>query len=223
MSGIDGHEAVQALQGELEERLQVLERYSVEQELAEEGAGELHALLRIALKNEVEASEIAAVWMPTTPELFVKLGLARQVGDEARHYRLLADYLRRNGDDLSGFDPLAAGYSPLFEALRGLETTVERLAAGQFTREAIAVQRNAMFIEWLERAGHAEVAALYRDEIQPDEGHHHELGVRGLERLLTDETAVARARKAMELTLSIADEMRKAASSRTGARAIPGC
>ena len=34
--------------------------------------------LKVALKNELEASELAALWMPTTPELDIKLGLARQ-------------------------------------------------------------------------------------------------------------------------------------------------
>ena len=47
-------------------------------------------LLRIALKNEPEAWELAAHWMPLTPELEVKLGLVRQVGGEAKHYDLLA-------------------------------------------------------------------------------------------------------------------------------------
>ncbi len=161
--------------------------------------------------------------MPTTPELPIKLGFARQAGDEAKHYRLLADYLERSGTPLDGFDPLAGGYSPLFRALQGLETTVERLSAGQFTREAIALRRNEMFIAYLERHGHDAVARLYRETIQPDEEHHHKLGLRGLERLVTGEPDLARAREAMELTLSIADEMKQAARRRTGARALPGC
>src|SRR3972149_9758632 len=50
-------------------------------------------LLKVALKNEIEASEAAARWMVTAPELDVKLALARQVGDEAKHYRLGAERL----------------------------------------------------------------------------------------------------------------------------------
>lgn len=216
-----GRQAVATLQAELEQRLAVLEAYPVERELEQEG--NLSTLLKIALKNEVEASEIAACWMPHTSELAVKLGFARQVGDEARHYRLIAEYLTAQGESLEDFDPLVAGHSPLFGALYKLESTVERLSAGQFTREAIAVRRNAMFIDYLERHGHDEVAALYREHIQPDETHHHQLGVRGLERLIATPADLARARAAMELTLSIADEMKKAAGERVGVKTLPGC
>ncbi len=221
MTGFDARGAVKALKRELEERLDVLEAYPIEEELAEEG--DLAALLKLALKNEVEASEIAAVWMPTTPETDIKLGFARQVGDEARHYRLIADYLDAQGVPLDDFDPLAQGYSPLFQALARLDTTIERLSAGQFTREAIAIRRNDMFIGYLERHRHHDVAHIYKESIQPDETHHHHLGVAGLERLLTGEADLERARAAMELTLSIADEMKKAAGERTGAKTLPGC
>ena len=213
--------AVNELRSELETRLKSLESYSVEEEIREEG--DLPALLKIALKNEVEASEIAAYWMPTTPELDIKLGFARQVGDEARHYRLIAEQLGEMGISLEGFDPMAAGYSQLFKALQGLQTTVERLSAGQFTREAIAVQRNELFIRYLEHHGHTALVRLYRDEIQPDETHHHQLGISGLCKLVTTPEAQEQARKAMNLTLSIADEMKKAAEKNLGLKTLPGC
>ena len=62
-------------------------------------------LLRVALKNEFEASELAAIWMASTSELDVKLALARQVGDEARHYRLIAQRLMSLGVDANSIDP----------------------------------------------------------------------------------------------------------------------
>ena len=75
-------------------------------------------LLRVALKNELEASEVAAIWMNTTSELDVKLAFARQVGDEAKHYRLISERLEQMGFDASNIDPREGGYSPLFEYLR---------------------------------------------------------------------------------------------------------
>src|SRR5262245_2867763 len=71
--------------------------------------------LKIALKNELEASEIAALWIPTTPEIEIKLALARQVGDEAKHYRLIEERLEQMGVDLRGFNPGADGYGPMFQ------------------------------------------------------------------------------------------------------------
>src|SRR5690349_20077743 len=67
------------------------------------------ALLRLALKNELEASEIAVLWMPAETDVEVKLALARQCGDEAKNYRLIQDRLAALGADLAGWSPLQDG------------------------------------------------------------------------------------------------------------------
>ena len=166
-------------------------------------------LLKVALKNEIEATEIAARWLVTSDDVAVKLALARQVGDEAKHYRLIADRLRQLGVDAGALDPLAGGYGPLFKYLDTLTTTVERIAAGQFTREAIAVVKNRQFIEFCERVGDKATAALYRDTIEPDERYHHDLGRHLLLRLAT--------------TLALAEELQKKALATAGIHHAPGC
>jgi 1,2-phenylacetyl-CoA epoxidase catalytic subunit len=180
-------------------------------------------LLKVALKNEIEATEIAARWLVTTADVEVKLALARQVGDEARHYRLIADRLKALGVDTGALDPLAGGYGPLFKYLDGLPTTVERVAAGQFTREAIAVVKNRQFIEFCERVGDKDTAALYRDTIEPDERYHHELGRRLLLRLAVSAEAQAAATAAARRTLELADELQKKALATAGIHHAPGC
>jgi len=95
--------------------------------------------------------------------------VARQAADEAKHYELIATRLAQLGFDADTFDPLAGGFGPLTAYLETLTTSVERVAAGQFTREAIAIVKNRQFIEFCERAGDATTATLYRDIIQPDE------------------------------------------------------
>jgi uncharacterized ferritin-like protein (DUF455 family) len=180
-------------------------------------------LLKVALKNEIEATEIAARWLVTTEEMDVKLALARQVGDEAKHYRLIVDRLRGLGFDASAFNPLAKGWGPLFQYLDSLPTTVERVAAGQFTREAIAVVKNRQFIQFCERAGDRDTAALYRDIIEPDERYHHELGRKLLLRLAATPDAQAAARRAARRTLELADELQRAALATAGIHHAPGC
>jgi len=180
-------------------------------------------LLKVALKNEIEATEIAARWLVTTDDVAVKLAFARQVGDEAKHYRMIADRLRALGFDPAGFDPLAKGYGPLFTYLTTLETTVERVAAGQFTREAIAVVKNRQFIEFCEHAGDRETATMYRDVIEPDERYHHELGRSLLLRLATTPEAQAAATAAARRTLALAEELQQAALSTAGIHHAPGC
>jgi hypothetical protein len=203
----------------------LLARLAPDAALEPEVDGDLNVvnLLTVALKNEVEATEIAARWLVTTDDLDVKLALARQVGDEARHYRLIADRLRQLGVDAGRIDPLVKGWGPLFRYLDSLETTVARVAAGQFTREAIAVVKNRQFIEFCERAGDAETARLYRDVIEPDERFHHDLGRRLLLRLASTPAAQASARAASRRTLELAEELQRVALTTAGIHHAPGC
>ena len=155
--------------------------------------------------------------------MYVKLAFARQVGDEAKHYRMIADRLRALGFDAGAFDPLAKGYGPLFEYLTTLTTTVARVAAGQFTREAIAVVKNRQFIEFCEHAGDRETATMYRDVIEPDERYHHELGRTLLLRLATTPEAQAAATAAARRTLDLAEELQRVALTTAGIHHAPGC
>lgn len=70
--------------------------------------------------RKINVSELAAAWMPTTRELDVKLAFARQAGDEAGHFQLVADRLTALGFDVASF---AQTDNPLFAYLRGLTTT----------------------------------------------------------------------------------------------------
>jgi hypothetical protein len=204
---------------------ELLHRLAPEATLKPEVEGDLTVvnLLKVALKNEIEATETAARWLVTTGEIDVKLALARQVGDEAKHYRLIAERLGELGFDARGFDPLAKGYGPLFQYLDTLTTTVERVAAGQFTREAIAIVKNRQFIEFCEAAGDAGTARLYRETIEPDERHHHDLGRRLLLRYAATPEAQEAARRAAARTLEVAEELQAAALKSAGIHHAPGC
>ena len=180
-------------------------------------------LLKLALKNEIEASEIAATWMARSPELDVKLALARQAGDEAKHYRLIEERLAALDVPLGSVNPLAEGYTPLFQYLAGLESTVERVAAGQFTRESIALIRNQAFIDYCSSQGDEETAGLYREVIQPDEEHHHELGRKLLLRYADTPERQEAARRAAAGTLRLAEEIQETARLRRGISRAPGC
>ena len=222
MSLVTAEEFVARLETDNE---RLLSRLAPDDTLRPEVEGDLTVvnLLKVALKNEIEATEIAARWLVTTQDVGVKLAFARQVGDEAKHYRMIADRLRGLGVDTAGFDPLAKGYGPLFNYLMTLTTVVSRVAAGQFTREAIAVVKNRQFIEFCEHAGDRETAALYRDVIEPDERYHHELGRSLLLRLATTPETQAAAAAAARRTLELADELQRAALTTAGMHHAPGC
>ncbi|MFQ5521054.1 MAG: ferritin-like domain-containing protein [Candidatus Methylomirabilia bacterium] len=211
---------------ELDARNQdLLRRLEPDDTLKPEVEGDLNIvnLLKVALKNEIEASEIAAHWMGSTEEVDVKLAFARQVGDEAKHYRLIVEHLRELGFDAKTFNPLAKGYGPLFDYLKTLTGTVERAAAGQFTREAVAIVKNRQFIDFCERAGAQSTAALYRDVIEPDERYHHELGRSILLRYASTAQAQDAARRAVARTLELAEELQASALKTAGIHHAPGC
>src|SRR2546430_9092992 len=184
----------------------LLRQLAPDETLKPEVEGDLNVLnlLKVALRNEIEATEIAARWQVTTDDLDVKMAFARQAGDEAKHYRMIVDRLRELGFDAAGFNPVAKGYGPLFQYLDRLKTTVERVAAGQFTREAIAVVKNRQFIEFCDRAGDTVTATLYRDVIEPDEHFHHLLARSLLLRFATTPDDQMATRRAASWTMSLA-------------------
>ncbi len=204
---------------------EILDRLAPAETLMAESAGDLRLdlLLKIALKNELEATELAARWLVSSDDIEVKLALARQAGDEAKHYRLIAEHLQALGVELTDFDPLAQGYGPLFNYLDTLTDPVERIAAGPFTREAIAVVKNQQFIDWCVAGGHQSTATLYRDIIQPDEAYHHQLGRGLLLRLATTPEAQERASQAATRTLELAEELQHLALAKAGVHHAPGC
>lgn len=192
-------------------------------ELKSADRAEVVRRLKVALKNEIEASELAALWMPTTPEIDVKLAFARQAGDEAKHYRLIETHLEEIGIDLAGFNPLDGGYGPMFQMLSGLPTTVERVAGAQFTRESLALKKNEQFIEFCEAAGDHATAELYRQKIQPDESWHVQLGRTVLERYASTADLQAKARKASESVLDLAVKIQNRQLRELKISHAPGC
>lgn len=218
---MDSLEFVARLDEEIGATLARLGRMSAAGEATE--ALTVDRLLRLALKNELEATELAAIWLATTSELDVKLALARQCGDEAKHYRLIVERLSEMGVDASSFDPRGSGYSPLFEFLRTLQSTPARVAAGQFTREGLALVRNQAFIEFCEARGDRATAELYRNIIQPDEQHHHELGRRLLARYAISAADQQVAHDAARRTLELAEEIQEMARMKAGISHAPGC
>ncbi len=179
------------------------------------------AMLQIALVNEINVSELAARWMPTTAEIDVKIAFARQAGDEAGHFQLVSDRLTALGFDVSSFTPPAE--NALFRYLASLSTTVERIAAGLFTLESLALAVNENFIAFCETQGDVETVRIYREYIQPDERAHQQLGERLLAKYATTPDQQAAARAAVIRVLELAAAGRAKAAETLGAACFPGC
>ena len=187
---------------------------------ADNTPGDATQLLQIALANEINVSELAAAWMPSTREVDVKLAFARQAGDEAGHFQLVADRLTALGFDVATFTQTD---TPLFQYLRSLTTTVERVAAGLFTLESIAYGVNENFIAFCQRRGDAETARIYREYIQPDEHAHQQLGQRLLAKYATTPELQLVAHDTVARLLEISTAARAKAAERLGTACFPGC
>lgn len=217
---MEAPEFVQKLVDEMEDLFSRLGEDEI-LEAESDGEVEVSTLLKLALRSEMEAAELAGSWMPQTHEVDGKMLFALQCGDEMKHYRMIAERLRELGHDVEDFDPAAGGYSPLYHYLRGLRTTLERAAAGPFTCEAIARARNRQFIDFCRSVGDEETARLYEDVIQPEEIHHHEEGRRFLERHATTPEAQEAVAAAVRTTLAIADELKTLAEKSSGLETLP--
>jgi hypothetical protein len=213
---------VQDLENHVTQKLSTLDLLK-EPAIGQVDRAEIVRRLKMALKNELEASEIAAIWIPTTPEIPVKLALARQAGDEAKHYRFIEEHLEKMGVDLSGFNPTEGGYGPMFQLLSGFNTTVERIGAAQFTRESLALKKNEQFIEFCEAAGDQATANLYREQIQPDEQWHVHLGRTVLEKYAVTPELQQQARKAVEAVLDLAVKIQNKQLKEMNVSHAPGC
>jgi 1,2-phenylacetyl-CoA epoxidase catalytic subunit len=192
---------VEALEQEL---LRGLARLGEQARAAVTDAVPITDLMASALREEIETAEIAALWLTDEPDLDLRLGLARQVGDEARHFEMLGDRLRELGIDPHA-DPRTRAHGSVFRYLRGLQTPAERLAAG-LAREAVARLRNALLAQVSTARGDAATARLCLDGVGTDEVSHLDFFRRELPRYaLTAEDQDA-ARRAMARTLQLAEE-----------------
>ncbi len=179
------------------------------------------ALLAIALANEISVSDLAAVWIPTTTEIDVKIAFARQAGDEANHFNLVAERLTAQGIDVSSW--VQPPDNPLFAYMKQLPTTVERIAAGLFTLESIAYHVNETFMALCELRGDHETVRIYREYIQPDEQAHQLLGQKLLAKYAVTPEQQALARDTVGKLLEIASAARAQAAVRLGTSCFPGC
>jgi hypothetical protein len=189
--------------------------------LVDGAPGDAKRMLQVALANEISVSELAAAWMPSTPEVDCKIAFARQAGDEAGHFQLVAERLEALGFDIAGFRP--PGDNPLFEYLRSLSTTVERIAAGLFTLESIAYGVNENFMAFCRARGDAETVRIYREYIQPDEQRHQQLGRQLLVKYAGEPARQDDAKRAVARVLEIAAAARALAAGKMGTACFPGC
>lgn len=166
-------------------------------------------VLKLEMRAIVEAIEVAALWLPDSEELKMKIALAGRAGDCAQQFRLVGERLAALGVSLATFDPRHGGYSKLFAFFRSLQTTEERAAAGFLTLGGLNRARFAALAKWCQERGDLETAALYRDRLAEDEQRHLDEGRALLVAVAEGEESQARARRATYRTVELVGELQE--------------
>ena len=88
----------------------------------------------------VNAAHFIGAWLADTPETEVFCALARQVHDEARHYKIVMSQLEALGESLDGWEPEPEWVAWIQEFYPAGDDTLERVAAHNITGELGAAQ-----------------------------------------------------------------------------------
>jgi hypothetical protein len=176
---------------------------ALEAALGQDGV-EVPDALRMALKATIELAEVAALWVTDCDDLEMKLSLAEQCGDSARHCRRLSARLAALG--VPDYDPRNGGYSKLFAFLRSLQTAEERSSAGYVTGKALSIARLTALGTFCDSKGDGESAQILSVDIVGEERRYYDEGKRMLIGVAGTEESQARARRAAFRTLELANE-----------------
>lgn len=178
------------------------------------------ALLQTALKNEWETALLTSNWVIDEKDVDLRIEFSRLAGDEAKHFQMIEKRLKELGHEKNAAD--LDERTPLYHFLMKQKSTFDRVVSGPYTREALAVTRNVVFLEHCKSVDDFETIAVY-DEIQNDEGFHHRIGRKYLAELIHSEEDFNRAKAKVEETLQVVDDIQEMIVMNKGICRIPGC
>jgi len=202
---VDAAKYVSELEGKHQESFrQLVASYTAS--LTKENLGVVD-LLKLEMRSVVEAIEVAALWLPDSEHLDMKLALGRRAGDCAHHFALLGQRLEASSVSPTSFDARHGGYSKLFAFFRSLQTTEERAAAGFLTQGGLNLICFENLARWCEERGDADTAALYRGRLSDDEQRHLDDGRELLVAVAENEESQARARRTTYRTVELVGEL----------------
>lgn len=144
--------------------------------------------------NEIRGVDIIGRFIGRVPDLSLKLLVARQVGDEAKHARLCRRRIEALGGSVLDYRPSSEQlrFGDLLDAMAYPE---EFFAAQQLTVETQSLKRNDKALTCFDQ----ETAEMFEKHINPDERFHARLGHLGLQVFARTAEAQTRARCATQL------------------------
>ena len=150
---------------------------------------ELVEWLKFQAWYELQAAHFIGRWLADTPETEVFCALARQVHDEARHFKIMMSQLEALGESLEGWEPEPEWVAWVGEFYPAGDDTLERVSAHNITGELGAAQGME---DLLDRVPPSVQRAI--GKILPDERFHIALGRTTVLRYATTADAQRRVR-----------------------------
>ena len=151
---------------------------------------ELAEWLKFQAWYELQAAHFIGAWLAETPETEIFCALARQVHDEARHYKIVMSQLEALGETMDGWQPEPEWVAWIQEFYPAGNDTLERVSAHNITGELGAAQGME---DLLPRVPPAVQKAI--GKILPDERFHIALGRTTVLRYATTADAQRRVRE----------------------------
>lgn len=150
---------------------------------------ELVEWLKFQAWYELQAAHFIGAWLADTPETELFCALARQVHDEARHFKIVTSQLEALGESLEGWEPEPEWVAWVAEFYPSGADTLERVAAHNVTGELGAAQGMEDLLPRVPEPVQRAIA-----KILPDERFHIALGRTAVLRYATTADAQARVR-----------------------------
>ncbi len=137
--------------------------------------------------------EVLGAFVKRVPDIRLKIQLGRQIGDEAKHARLVQKRIEALGGSVDNYQPPVSQLR-FAEILNSMEYPEEFFAAEQLTVETQSIKRNEIALSRFDE----ETAAMFEQQINPDEHYHVQLGREGLRTYARTQAAQDRARAAVD-------------------------
>ncbi|MBI2372162.1 MAG: ferritin-like domain-containing protein [Deltaproteobacteria bacterium] len=152
---------------------------------------ELVRRLNQSLWAELWSVPVLGAWLAEIDDQEIRLGVAQQVADEAKHARLIIRRLRDLGSEP---DPESAvpAWKAAFRYIEGLDHWVVKMVAHNLGSEGNAKERQRIYVDRADPT----TAEMYRNSILPDESFHVHLGQLTAVRHCTTPEMQARVREA---------------------------
>lgn len=165
-------------------RFSVVETWSEMENIYDDQGKMTKEFLHRQMHEEVNGLEIACrniTDFPDTPWA-LRLAIARQIWDEARHVDMFRRAFERRGGTVGEFPVLCFEYCILTK----IDTLVGRLAVQNRSFEAAGIQAIGEGLEAVKAAGEADLAELFDAQL-PDEIQHVRYANRWIQKLVADD------------------------------------